>query len=281
MTQPTNCFDPPRHPKAAIRDYFDHAAGGYLQAYAAGAQTTRSQIFLERRRLVLDCLQEPLGRALDIGSGPGAFAQALLDRGCEVWMVDLSVEMVRVGRDQLRGAPLATQLHCQVADIETLPFGDGVFETVLCIGVLQYLVRLDAALREMSRVTRPGGQVIISFPNGASPLNKLHQAAVRSLRKSREVLGYLGITVRPNASRLTFRDDIPNRSFRRHDVQAMAKQAGLMVQWGVNVGVHFPFAVPGLHGPIRMWDRLANRAFQRGWLKSWGRETIVRFRRCT
>ena len=51
------------------------------------------------------------------------------------------------------------------ADVEALPFLNGFFDVVLCIGVLQYLQEDDTALGEISRVIRPGGIAIVTTPN--------------------------------------------------------------------------------------------------------------------
>jgi ubiquinone/menaquinone biosynthesis C-methylase UbiE len=51
------------------------------------------------------------------------------------------------------------------SDVESLPFRDGSFDIVYCVGVLSYLKEDTAAVAEMSRVVRDGGLVIISVPN--------------------------------------------------------------------------------------------------------------------
>ena len=264
-------------PHRAVQEYFDQDVEGYLSASTATTGSARSEIFQERRQRVLDVMHEPVGRVLDIGSGPGVFTKALLDRGGECWILDLSPRMVAAGRERLAGDPAAHRLHYAVADLERLPFGDRLFDTVLCIGVLQYLATPDVALRELARVTRHGGQVIVSFPNQRSPLNSLQRAIVRSLRGGQAILRRLGMELHPPSSRLTFRDDIPNASFAQDQMEAMARQVGLQPQGVVYHSVHFPFSIPGLHVLLRAWDRLANRAFRTGRFTMWGREILMRF----
>lgn len=265
--------------KAAVRTYFDQDAAGYRNAYTAGASGTRSEIFRARRQLVLASLVDPVGRVLDIGSGPGAFTEALLARGAEVWNVDLSTEMIRQAQDHLATHPEVRRVHFQVADVEKLPFGPGTFDTVLCIGVLQYLAGPDHALRELGRIVRVGGQVIVSFPNRSSPLNLMLQVATRTVRSGHNLLRRVGLPVQTPVSRLTLRDDIPNQTFARRYIEVLAQVAGLEVEALLNHSFHFPFPIPGLRAPIKLWDRIADHVVPSSWVKRWGRETIIRFRR--
>ena len=262
--------------KAAVQSYFDQDVRGYLRAYSRTGQA-RGEIFRERRGLVLSLLQEPVGRVLDVGSGPGVFTKALLERGGDCWVVDLSPQMILVSRDQWVGSPEARRVHYGIADIESLPFDDGAFDTALCIGVLQYLAAPEVALRELSRVTRPGGQVVISFPNRRSPLNLFHQFVLLAMRTLWRGLRRVGIKRRPDESRLTFRQDIPNRSFLLDQIEVPSRQVGLRLDRRITHSLHFPFRIPGLAGPLRMWDRLAHRFSRAGWFETWGREVIVRF----
>jgi len=265
--------------KGVVRQYFDEEADGYLRAYLSQDGSARSEIFQERRRLVLECLDGSLGRVLDIGSGPAVFAKPLLMRAREYWVVDLSPGMVRLGQAHLAGHPEASRMRYQVADVESLPFRDGAFDTVLCIGVLQYLLNPADALRELSRVTHAGGQVLISFPNYGSPLNILHRGLVRTLRRGLDVLQRVGVAFHPHASRLTFREDIPNTALAVRHVEEIARQVGLRPDQLRFLSVHFPFSIPGCQGLLRSWDRLANRVFHASWAPRWGREAILGFRR--
>jgi SAM-dependent methyltransferase len=176
----------------------------------------------------------------------------------------------------LVGHPKARRVHYGIADVEFLPFCDCTFDTVLCVGVLQYLGAPDAALKELARVTRSGGQVIITFPNRRSPLNVLHGGAVSMLRAGRAWLRRVGIEVWPVESRLTFRDDIPNMSFVPAQIEAESGRVGFRPDCLVYYSLHFPFSIPGLRGPLRAWNHMANHLFRSGRLQTWGREVIVR-----
>jgi SAM-dependent methyltransferase len=224
----------------------------------------------------MELVQAPLGRVLDIGAGPAVLAERLLPCASEYWVADLSLSMVATGRRELAGSPSAWRLRYQVADVQQLPFQGRRFDTVLCIGVLQYVARPELALQELSRVARAGGQIIVSFPNRRSPLNTMHRAVVSSLRAGRRLLGRAGMPLAPRASRLTFREDIPNTTFAVRDMAALARQVGLEPDRVVYHSLHFPFSIPGLRGPLWAWDRAANGLLRAGYLRTWGREAIMR-----
>jgi len=263
--------------KRTVRDYFDEDAAGYLDAYGQ-RDSARGEIFRERRACVLQLLRTPVGRALDIGSGPGVFTPALLelDQDAECWVVDLSPKMIEAARACLAGPVQTGRVHFDVADIEHLPYAQGAFDTVLCVGVLQYLRAAGPALEELARVTRPGGQIILTFPNSRSPLNLLHRAAIAAARGGRSVARLTGLRPAPDRLRLTFRQDIPNGWFALRHMVAAARRAGLHADPPVYHSLHFPFAIPGMQAGLRFWDRTANRAIQAGRCRTWGREVILR-----
>jgi hypothetical protein len=125
-------------------------------------------------------------------------------------------------------------------------------------------------------VVEPGGHVIVTFPNAGSPLNALHRAAIVAARGGLAVGRRLGLAAAPDASRLTFRSDIPNRWFSVAAIEGPARAAGLRVDRTVYHALQFPFAVPGLGFAIAGWNRLVGGRLPRGVLASWGREGIVR-----
>lgn len=264
--------------KQAVRKYFDEDAVGYADAYDGPRADTRTDTFLERRERSLAALRTPLGRVLDIGAGPGVFTRALLERGATCWVVDLSADMMRAARRALP-ADLAGRAAFAVGDIERLPFEDETFDTVVCIGVLQYVDAVPEAFAELARVTRPGGQVLISFPNRQSPLNRLHFGVIAAARRLIGVSRVLGLDLRLSDSRLTFRSDVPNHAFSIGDIDRWARGAGLQQDFVLFHLLLFPFSVPGLGFLIRAWNRLVRGRTLRGPFTGWGREGIVRLQR--
>ena len=94
-------------------------------------------------------------RVLDVGSGPGALTTELVARlgASAVAAVDPSATFVEALRERLPDVESAR------APAEALPFGDGVFDAALAQLVVHFMSDPVAGLREMARVTRPGGVV--------------------------------------------------------------------------------------------------------------------------
>jgi SAM-dependent methyltransferase len=115
-------------------------------------------------------------RVLDVGCGPGALTRELVARlGPDaVNAVDPSESFVAAAKDRLQGVTV------QQAAAENLPFGDGRFDAALAQLVVQFMSDPIAGLREMGRVTRPGGTVaacLWDHAGGRGPLSPLWGAA--------------------------------------------------------------------------------------------------------
>ena len=107
------------------------------------------------------------GRVLDVGSGTGALTAKLVERADAVSAVDPSEAFVAAARSRLPGVDV------QRAAAEQLPFPDDVFDFALAQLVVHFMADPVAGLREMARVTRPGGTVaacVWDHAGGGSPL---------------------------------------------------------------------------------------------------------------
>lgn len=95
-------------------------------------------------------------RVVDVGCGSGEFLALLADHGAEVSGVDPAPGMVAVARRSLPNAEI------READFSALPWPDGTFDVVTAVNSLQFAGDMVAALREATRVLRPGGRVGIA-----------------------------------------------------------------------------------------------------------------------
>jgi len=96
-------------------------------------------------------------RVLDAGCGGGRTAAWLVEQGADVVGIDVSAELLRLARDRL---PEASFVLADLA--EPLPFEDGAFDLVVSSLVMHYLRDWTPTLRELRRVLRPGGVVVLS-----------------------------------------------------------------------------------------------------------------------
>ncbi|MBU4216196.1 MAG: methyltransferase domain-containing protein [Actinobacteria bacterium] len=103
---------------------------------------------------------EPGFRLLDVGAGPGTISIDLARYVAQVVGVDASAQVVAQAQAAAHEAG-ATNVRFEVGDAYQLAFDDDSFDVVHAHQVLQHLSDPVAALREMRRVTRPGGIVAV------------------------------------------------------------------------------------------------------------------------
>jgi SAM-dependent methyltransferase len=111
------------------------------------------------RPVLLDLLApEPAWRVVDLGAGPGVFAEALADRGCRPTLVDFAGSMLAHARGRL-GERAEAYVE---ADAAGTGLPDASFDAACVVQVLEYVDDPVAVLREAARLVRPGGAVLAS-----------------------------------------------------------------------------------------------------------------------
>ena len=115
-------------------------------------------------------------RVLDIAGGTGDLALAfapLVGAQGQVVHTDINEAMLRTGRDRLIDAGVS--LPTLVCDAEQLPFPDQYFDRVSVAFGLRNMTHKDAALKEMCRVLKPQGRLmVLEFSRVAKPLQKAY-----------------------------------------------------------------------------------------------------------
>jgi demethylmenaquinone methyltransferase / 2-methoxy-6-polyprenyl-1,4-benzoquinol methylase len=140
-----------REPREVAR-MFDAVADGYDRMNAV---MTMGQ---ERRwRAVVAASLDvgPGDRVLDLAAGTGASAVPIQELGARTVACDFSQGMLDVGRRR------HDSLDFVAGDALRLPFADGVFDAVTISFGLRNVADVDLALREMARVTRVGGRLVV------------------------------------------------------------------------------------------------------------------------
>jgi len=99
-------------------------------------------------------------RVLDVATGTAGVALAWSSRTpADVIGVDLTEEMLRVGRDRVARHGAEGQIRLVVGRAEQLPFPDASFDALTFTYLLRYVTDPAATLRELARVVRPGGAI--------------------------------------------------------------------------------------------------------------------------
>jgi len=121
----------------------------------------------QRFRLVASLLPERrLDSILEIGYGSGIFIPELAARAAHVSGIDVHDGAAAV-TVALADAGISAELIC--APAEALPFENATFDAVVAVSALEFATDPETALREISRVLRPGGRAVVVTP-GDHPL---------------------------------------------------------------------------------------------------------------
>ena len=127
--------------------------------------------------LIAELLKPGVGeKILDAGCGTGVFTVDLVTSGARVVGLDLSRPMIeralaKMGR---------VSFQAIVADMERLPFHDRSFDKVMSITALEFIEHGEGAVRELFRVTRKGGSVVVAT------LNRMSLWATRREKEARQ-----------------------------------------------------------------------------------------------
>ena len=168
------------------------------------------------QQLILGLVGELPGRdVLDAGCGDGTLVCALATRGATVTGVDADPAMLSAARSRAGAASLtATFVEGRV---ERLPLPDASFDVVVAVAVLCFVPDPASALRELTRVLRPGGRLVVGELGRWSTW-----AAIRRVR------GWRGS---PTWRAAHFRT--------ASELRALAEQAGVTVE-AVRGAIYYP-----------------------------------------
>jgi demethylmenaquinone methyltransferase/2-methoxy-6-polyprenyl-1,4-benzoquinol methylase len=161
-------------------------------------------------------------QVLDIAGGTGdlsmAFAKKVGATG-RVVHTDINEAMLSTGRDRLVDQGLA--LPTLVCDAEKLPFPDGHFNVVSVAFGLRNMTHKDVALKEMCRVLKPGGKLLVlEFSKVAKPLEKVYDWY------SFNILPQLGKLVAGDADSYRYLAESIRMHPSQEDLKTLMKNAG-------------------------------------------------------
>lgn len=174
-------------------------------------------------------------RVLDVAGGSGdlsrQFAKRVGNSG-QVLLTDINKAMLRVGRDRLIDDGLNTPVvQC---DAESLPFPSNYFNCVSIAFGLRNVTHKDAALREMQRVLKPGGRLLVlEFSKVWEPLEPLYDAY------SFKLLPKLGELIAKDADSYRYLAESIRMHPSQQELKCMMEEAGLsrVEYFNLNAGI--------------------------------------------
>ncbi|MGW6689545.1 demethylmenaquinone methyltransferase [Streptomyces sp. NPDC054961] len=145
---------------SASLDKQPHEVASMFDGVAANYDLTNDVLSLGQARLWRKEVAKAVGarpghKVLDLAAGTATSSLPFAATGAYVVPCDFSLGMLREGKKRNPWLPLTA------GDATKLPFKDGVFDSVTISFGLRNVQDTDAALRELYRVTKPGGQVVI------------------------------------------------------------------------------------------------------------------------
>jgi demethylmenaquinone methyltransferase / 2-methoxy-6-polyprenyl-1,4-benzoquinol methylase len=166
-------------------------------------------------------------KVLDIAGGSGdlskLFAKKVGPTG-EVILTDINASMLSVGRDRMIDAGLAVPaMQCNA---EQLPFADNSFDCVIVAFGLRNMTHKDIALKEMQRVLKVGGRLLVlEFSKVWQPLEKIYDAYSfkllpmmgKLIAKDAESYEYLAESIRMHPDQETLKQMMADAGFGKVD----------------------------------------------------------------
>jgi 2-polyprenyl-3-methyl-5-hydroxy-6-metoxy-1,4-benzoquinol methylase len=225
-------------PSDSLREVYELRGGeDYAQPVVPDPALDRKfAVLVEEIRALL-----PAEAYLDAGCGDGRFLAALPALGpvpSRLVGVDIADSILATARRSTAAAGVDPELVR--ANLERLPLGEAEFDLVVSIQVLEHLLDPAAGIRELARVLRPGGTLLLSTDNRARRLTQMLNgprwlvASLLGKRNHREKF------------------DFPHRTFSKADVVRLLEDAGLALERART----FRFSIVGASPRVR---RLLNR----------------------
>ena len=236
--------------KDVLRTTFDTYARGWHQRMANHVYAMRYRA-VER---VIAPLQ--VSSVIDVGCGTGDYAQLFDPSHVKYLGVDISERMVEECKRLFPRHAFA------VADGDAIDAPDASVDLILSIGVLEYLPDPVSHLRELARVTKPGGSIVGAVQNGSNRSRRLDRP-IRALLDSGPGKAVRRVLGRPVDAKKVSRDGSVKDSRIVHlkttadDMRAMAEVAGVKLVEVMHVSLYVvPELIPGM--------RMVNNAISRG-----------------
>lgn len=154
-------------PQVGVNSHFELAASDWERIYRD--LTVPGRIYQDRLAITMQWIEQlhlgSTAHLLEVGCGAGFATAALAKKGYRLDAVDSVGAMLDLTSQRLAKNGAAERVRIGRADVRRLPMPNNSFDLVFALGVLPWLEDPLAAVREMARVTRPGGYVLVTADN--------------------------------------------------------------------------------------------------------------------
>lgn len=239
---------------AVVQQHFDGASAAWMDRYIGEPRSMADLDLILRRKSVHHLIRPLLAataktlQVFDLGCGSGDVLDGLPRDVIRVTGMDFSREMTRQAQ-----ATHPTDTFAQ-GDATKLPFRRESADIVTSLGVLEYVPDPLDALSGMADVLRPGGHLIVSFPNRSSLFRRMLRAerlAERTLVKLRDV-------VRGTDRAKAYASQYRHRQTTLAEATALLERAGFVVEQ-VRVNTYGPWGRLGRIGAMRSLSAALSR----------------------
>ena len=148
-------------------------------------------------------------KVLELAAGTGRFSIALAQFGAKVVSSDIAEEMLRMVKGKASQVNGIGSIDLLRMDAQSLAIKDATFDGCICINALEHIREYHRVLKEVSRVVKPGGFLIVNFSLVVSP--------------------YLPIAVYVNLTQRSIQNDVYTRWFMLHQITQSLSSAGLKI----------------------------------------------------
>ncbi len=142
--------------------------GRFLAQHGAGEiwnwESPAGKLRWARRVRMLSSHLKPGMTVLELGCGTGSFTRELARSDAEVVAIDVSPELLEIARANCS----APNVQYQIQNAYALNYPEGAFDSIVGSSVLHHL-EVEAAIRDMYRVLKPGGTIYFTEPNMLNP----------------------------------------------------------------------------------------------------------------
>lgn len=180
-------------------------------------------------------------KVIEVGPGTARFTLPIAGRRNRMTLVDVSQGMLKVAKSNLVSAGLEDAIDdCIQGSIYSLPFEDNKFDRAVCLNVFSHLDQIDVAMTELHRVLKPGGSLLVNYPN----LESYYWPVARRINRDGESVS----------------ENVFSKWSRPQAIERWATDTGLFLK-AFRGHVHMPKALEKYHllGLVRVLDGLSRR----------------------